>query len=77
MDPLGAWAPAGRETEALQAKDVVCQGRACALDARWRGGHRLSPARAEVHIRDARPGVDTASVSTDAWPVFSALVRRH
>lgn len=23
MDPLGAWAPAGRETEALQAKDVV------------------------------------------------------
>lgn len=28
MNPLGAWAPAGWETEALQAKDVMCQGRA-------------------------------------------------
>lgn len=28
MNPVGAWAPAGWEPEALQAKDAVCQGRA-------------------------------------------------
>lgn len=42
MNPVGAWAPAGWETEALQAKGAVCQGGPRALDTRWRGGHRRS-----------------------------------
>lgn len=65
MNPVGAWAPAGWETEALRPRILCVKGGPCALDTGL-GEADSHAARAEVHIRDGRPACGHGPTSPDA-----------